>query len=141
MWDVTAETVSNVDPGSIWALWKDPSRWKEWNEQIASASLDGPFAPGTTARIRFKGSPVALRFSITQLDGGRIFVDETRLPGARLGHEHVLDTASGQTRIVHRLFIEGPLERVYALLMGRRMRRSIGTFGEREVELARRYSP
>jgi hypothetical protein len=136
MWEVSAETVATVDPGSIWALWKDPARWKDWNEQIASAALDGPFAEGATARIRFKRSPVAFRFVITKLDEREVFIDETRFPGARMGHEHAIETAARQTKIVHRLFIDGPLERVYALLLGRQMKQAISTFGEREVELA-----
>ena len=140
MWEVSAETVAKVDSASIWALWKDPGRWKDWNEQIATASLMGPFAEGTTAKIRFKRSPVALRFVITKLDDGRVFVDETRFPGARMGHEHLIDPVAGQTRIVHRLFIDGPLERIYALMMGRQMKRAIRIFGEREVELAREHS-
>jgi hypothetical protein len=101
-----------------------------------SATLEGPFAEGTTARIRFRRSPRPLAFRITRLDEGHAFVDETRLPGARMGHEHALASEGGQTTIRHRLYIDGPLERVYAALMGRQMKRSVRTFGEREADLA-----
>jgi hypothetical protein len=140
MWEVSAETVTGADPGAIWALWEDPARWKDWNEQIASATLDGPFAEGSTARIRFKRSPVAFRFAITGLEDGRTFVDETRFPGARLGHEHAIQTDAERTTISHRLFIDGPLERVYVLLMGRQMRASVKAFGEREAALAQEFT-
>lgn len=136
MWEVDAEVETPADSASVWALWADAARWRDWNEQIATAELDGPFAVGSTARIRFKRRPRALRFTITALDPGRRFVDETRLPGARLGHEHRLQRDGSTTRIGHRLYFDGPAERVYALLMGRQMKAAVRRFGERERELA-----
>ena len=136
MWEVSAETRASVPPESIWALWNDPARWKDWNEQIAEASLEGGFAEGSTARIRFKRSPVTMRFSITAIEPGVLFIDETRLPGARMGHEHRVESADDGSLIQHRLYIDGPLERFYVALLGRQMGSSVKTFGPREAELA-----
>ncbi len=136
MWETLAETLTAAPASAVWALWEDPARWGDWNEQIASAELDGPFTQDATARIRFKGNPVALRFTITAVDPGRAFTDETRLPGARLGHEHRLQAAGDQTRIIHRLYFGGPAERPWALAMGRQMRSAVQAFGERERLLA-----
>ena len=135
MWSASAETETRADPGAVWALWRDPERWKDWNEQIAEAELHGPFVVGTNARVRFRRSPRPLTFTITALEHGRLFTDEARLPGARLGHEHVIEHEGAKTTIRHRLYFDGPAERVYALLMGRKMRAAVQRFGELERRL------
>jgi hypothetical protein len=135
MWEARAEVVVRVDPAAVWALWEDPKRWKDWNPQIAQAELSGPFAVGSSARIRFKRSPRPLTFEITALEPGRLFIDEARLPGTRLGHEHLLERDGETTRIAHRLYFDGPAERIYVLLMGRQMRAAVRQFVERERHL------
>ena len=135
MWETTAETRTSAPPSAVWALWEDAGRWREWNDQIEGAVLLGPFAQGTIARVRFKRAPRPLRFTITHLEDGRVFIDETQLPGARLGHEHRVEGIDGASRIVHRLFFVGPAERLWALLMGRQMRAAVRAFGSREREL------
>lgn len=134
-WEATASREVAADAAAVWALWDDADRWAEWSPAIASAELDGPFAVGTTARIRFRGRP-AMRFAIVDVRPGRLFVDETRLPGARMGHEHHLEPADGGVRVGHRIYFEGPLASLWGLLMGRRIRRDIGTFLDREESLA-----
>lgn len=136
MWTASAEIETRAAPAAIWALWDDPARWPDWNEQIADAKLHGPFAVGTTARIRFRRAPRALTFTITALEVGRRFTDETRLPGVRLGHEHAVAKDGAATRISHRLYFDGPAQRIYALLMGRQMRAAVVRFCARERELA-----
>jgi hypothetical protein len=135
MWAAVAEAEARVSAEAVWALWEDPTRWSEWNPDIASAALDGPFAVGSTARIRFRRS-FPMTFTITELEPKRLFTDEARLPGARLGHEHRLEPSDGGVVIRNRLYITGPAERLYAALMGRRMRASVQTFPAREAELA-----
>ena len=136
MWETTAETHVAAPPSAVWALWRDAARWPEWNDQIAGARLLGRFEQGTPALIRFRRAPRALRFTITELEDGRRFVDETRLPGARLGHDHRAEPAAGGTRVVHRLFLDGPAERLWAFVLGRTLRSTVRTFGEHERRLA-----
>ena len=135
MWETRSEMVVRAHRSAVWALWEDPSRWKDWNPEIAEVQLRGPFAVGSRARIRFRRSPRPLTFEITALEPGRLFTDETRLPGTRLGHEHLLEREGETTRIMHRLYFDGPAERIYALLFGRQMRAAVQQFGEREREL------
>lgn len=136
MWATSAETRTRAGADAVWALWQDPRRWKDWNEQIAEAELHGPFAVGTRARIRFRRGPRPLTFRITALEPGRLFTDEVRLPGVRLGHEHAIEHDGTTTTIRHRLYFDGPAEKVYSLLMGRQMRAAVRRFGERERDLA-----
>jgi hypothetical protein len=136
MWATSAETKTGAGAEAVWALWQDPERWKDWNDQIAEAELHGAFAVGTRARIRFRRSPWRLTFRITAMEPGRLFTDEVRLPGVRLGHEHAIEHDGATTTIRHRLYFDGPAEKIYALLMGRQMREAVRRFGERERDLA-----
>jgi ligand-binding SRPBCC domain-containing protein len=136
MWQTSAETRTSAPPEAVWALWADAARWREWNDQIASAELDSPLEQGAVARIRFRRSPRALRFTVTSFEDRRSFTDETRFPGARLAHEHRVEPDGAGSRIVHRLSFTGRAERLWGLVMGRPMRAAVGTFGERERALA-----
>ena len=76
------------------------------------------------------------RFTITALEPGGLFIDETKLPGARMGHEHRVEPDDGGSIIRHRLYMDGPLATLYAALLGRQMRSSVKSFGPREVEIS-----
>jgi hypothetical protein len=116
-------------------LWADPARWSEWNEQIERAELDGELRVGARARVKFRRGGT-VRFEVTALEPERLFVDEARFPGARLGHEHRIDAAGSVVEVTHRLYVEGPLSGFWALMLGRkRMRESVATFVAREREL------
>lgn len=132
--------MTDAAPARVWDLWADASRWPEWNPGIVAAELHGPFAVGSTATIRFdRGRP--LTFEVTAVEHERLFVDEARLPGARMGHEHALERADDRWRIRNRIYIAGPLGRVYALLLGRRIRASMDEMVRRERELAEADRP
>jgi Polyketide cyclase / dehydrase and lipid transport len=125
----------NAGAAAVWALWADPGRWPEWNEQIASAELDGELRVGTRARVKFRRGGT-VRFEVTALEPERLFVDEAGFPGARLGHEHRIEPAGSAVDVTHRLYVEGPLSGFWALMLGRkRMRESVAGFVAREREL------
>jgi hypothetical protein len=130
-WEAEASREMVADAAEIWALWDDAERWPDWNPAIASAALQGSFAVGTTATIRFRGRP-AMTFTITAIEPRRLLVDETRLPGARMGHEHRLDAATTGVTVGHRIYFDGPLAAFWGALMGRRIRRDLQTFLELE---------
>lgn len=141
MWETAATSQTSAPPEAVWALWEDPARWPEWNDAIAAASLAGPFAEGTLARVRFRRAPLPMRFTITRLEPRRLFVDEALLPGARLGHEHRLERSGETTAITHRLYLDGAAAAVLSRLMGPGMRKSVREFGERERALAEAAVP
>jgi hypothetical protein len=135
-WEAEALTELAAPASVIWELWADPQRWGDWNPAIVTSCIDGPFAAGSRARIRFRGRP-AMRFVITAVEPERRFVDETRLPGARMGHEHRIDAAARVTLVRHRIYFDGPLASVWGRLMGRRIRRDLQTFLRNEARLVR----
>ncbi|HEX2468351.1 MAG TPA: SRPBCC family protein [Solirubrobacterales bacterium] len=127
---------SSAAASAVWALWSDPSRWPEWNDQLESGELEGEFAVGEKLRVKFRRGG-RMQFEIVALEPERLLVDEARMPGARLGHEHRLEPAGEGVEITHRIYVRGALSGLFALLLGRtRMRESVVRFVERERELA-----
>jgi Polyketide cyclase / dehydrase and lipid transport len=136
-WEAQESREVAAPPAAIWALWEDPERWADWNPAIAGAELQGPFEIGTPAIIRFRGRP-AMTFDITAIEPGALFVDQTRLPGAHMGHEHRLEQPGTETVVVsHRIYFDGPLAFLWGVLMGRRIRRDLESFLDHEERLAR----
>ena len=135
MFEASHSERSTADAAAIWALWADPERWADWNEQIVHAELDGELRLGAEARIRFKRGGT-VKFEVTALEPERLFVDEARFPGARLGHEQRLSPTTRGSEIIHRLYVTGPLSGFWALMLGRtRMREQVVHFTERERQL------
>jgi Polyketide cyclase / dehydrase and lipid transport len=126
---------SSASPAAVWALWADASRWPEWNEQLESGELDGELAVGTGATVKFKRGG-KMRFTVTAVEPERLFVDEAKLPGCRLGHEHRVEPAGSGSEITHRLYVTGFASGLFSRLIGRkRMEKNVEAFIEREREL------
>lgn len=135
MFEAVHSDRARAEAADVWALWADPGRWADWNEQIESAELEGELAVGTTARVKFRRGGT-VRFEVVAVEPERLFVDEARFPGARVGHEHRLKPGASSIEITHRLYVSGPMSGLWALMLGRkRMRESVVRFIEREREL------
>lgn len=133
---VHTERIS-ADADAIWGLWADPQRWPDWNEQVEGVELDGELRVGAEVSVKFKrGGKV--KFEVTELEPLRLFVDEAKFPGARLGHEHRMKPGKSSVEVTHRLYVEGPMSGFWSLMLSRkRMRELVVSFTERERELCR----
>ena len=134
-WETQASSRTDADPARVWELWENPESWADWNDEIQSGSLEGPFEVGSVARIKPKLFP-AMGFHFVAIEPGRLLTSEARLPGVRLRHDHLVTREGGVTVITNRMYLLGPLARVWGLLYGWRLRRSVKGFVERERELA-----
>jgi Polyketide cyclase / dehydrase and lipid transport len=107
-------------PSLMWErCYADPAAWPEWNRELASARLEGPFEVGTVAHVRFK-TGLRLRFRLVEVDPPKVFTDEARLPGARMGHRHVLESTPTGTRMRNTIYFAGPLAALWARFMDKR---------------------
>ena len=126
---------AGVTPASIWErAYAEAAAWPEWNAEIKRASLDGPLALGTTAKIVF-GTGLRLRFRVVVFDDGRLFTDESRLPGARMGHRHLIEPTASGSRLTNTIYIEGPLAPVWRRIMGPAAARALPGAQQAVVEL------
>ena len=84
------------DRDRAWALLTDPLEWSRWGPSVRSASLDGPFADGTTGTVT---TPLGVRVPVVLRDvvtGTRWSWDVAGLP-ATAHHLAVVD--AGHTRV------------------------------------------
>jgi Polyketide cyclase / dehydrase and lipid transport len=136
-WETTSTHEGAVSPVDVWEkAYADAAAWPRWNDELRSAELDGPLAPGATARIVFR-TGLRLRFRVVGFEQGRLFTDEARLPGARMGHRHLVEPgASGGSRLTNTIYIDGPLAPLWRRIMGPRAAKALPDAQRKVIELA-----
>lgn len=136
-WETTSALEAAAPPGAVWGrAYAEASAWPRWNEEIREARLDGPLALGATARIVF-GTGLRLRFQVVEFEDGRLFTDEARLPGARMGHRHLVEPGrEGGSRLTNTIYLEGPLAPLWRRVMGPRAARALPAAQRAVAELA-----
>ncbi len=128
---------AGVTPASIWEkAYADADAWPKWNAEIKRAQLDGPLALGAKAKIVF-GTGLRLRFAVVEFEHGRLFTDESRLPGARMGHRHLVEPTEYGSRLTNTIYIEGPLAPVWRRIMGPAAARTLPDAQRAVVDLAK----
>ena len=135
-WETTSELTAGVEPAVVWrGAYAEAEAWRRWNREIKSARLDGPLALGATARIVFR-TGLRLRFHVVEYEEGRLFTDEARLPGARMGHRHLVEEDGSGSRLVNTIYIEGPLAGLWRRILGPAAARTLPDAQQAVVELA-----
>jgi uncharacterized protein YndB with AHSA1/START domain len=124
-------SVRSARPSSaVWARWARPERWPEWDARYQEAELltDGDLREGSEIRVRLRKGG-STRHEVVTLEPGRLLVTEYSLPGARVGHEHLVEPRGPGAEVTHRLYVDGPLGGVWALMLGRkRLSETVQTF-------------
>jgi hypothetical protein len=135
-WETTSELEAEVAPAAVWReAYVDAAAWPRWNREIRSAKLDGPLALGATARIVFR-TGLRLRFRVVEYEEGRLFTDESRLPGARMGHRHLIEPSGDGSRLVNTIYIKGALAGLWRRILGPAAARALPDAQQAVVELA-----
>lgn len=135
-WETTSELEADVAPAAVWRkAYSDADAWPRWNGEIRSAELDGPLALGAGARIVFR-TGLRLRFRVVEYEEGRLFTDESRLPGARMGHRHLIEPRDAGSRLVNTIYIEGALAPLWRRILGPAAARALPEAQRAVVELA-----
>jgi len=114
-----ASATSTAPPEAFFARWEDMGTWPQWDEAVDWTRLDGPFAVGTTGALKPKGGP-KVRFVIEVLEPGSEFTAVSPMPGARLRIRHLVAVEDdGRTRVDIEVSVDGPLSRLWGLVLGR----------------------
>lgn len=118
----TLETTASS--ANIWHIWKDVNNWNTWDHGIEYSTIDGPFAVGTTGRLKPKGGPLVY-IKLTQVEPMTMFVDESKLFLAQIIVSHYLTELDGKTQVTHQIEMAGPLAFLFAYLIGRTMKKNL----------------
>lgn len=136
-WETTSTLEADVSPAAVWQrAYADAEAWPQWNAEIKRARLDKPLSLGAEAKIVF-GTGLRLRFRVVEYEEGRLFTDESRMPGARMGHRHLLEPTTAGSRLTNTIYIEGPLAFLWRRIMGPAAARALPGAQRAVVELAR----
>jgi hypothetical protein len=103
--------------------------WPEWNTDTEWVRLDGPFAQGSTGRLKPKGGP-KVKFVIAKLTETE-FVDVSLLVGARLTFAHTVTPTAHGCRVDVGVSLTGPLAPMWHLILGKGLKASV----QRDLDL------
>lgn len=140
MWTFEYTHSASAEPDTVWQLWSDVSRWTEWDTDLEQVTLESEFAAGTVGSLKPKGMD-ALPFTLTRVEAGVGFSDETRLPEAVLRFDHdVRHAAGGGAAITQRVAMDGPLAGVYFGQLGAKIVLDVPAVLERLAAIAEAQS-
>ncbi len=125
-WSTTSvHDAAGLTADDVWErAYADASAWPRWNRALSRADAEGAFATGSTVRVRFR-TGLRLRFTLVDVQAGREFTDESRLPGARMGHRHLIEPTADGVRLTNTIYIEGPLAKAWSPILGPTARRGL----------------
>jgi hypothetical protein len=101
--------VSIAPADKVWKIWSDTSTWGDWNPNVSTMELHGPFATGSTAIMHTKAGQHH-KMRIVDLQPGRSFVLETNvIPGTTFRFNCRVEPVGAETKISQTVEVKGPL--------------------------------
>ncbi len=136
-WVTSSALTAGVPASAVWErAYADVTAWPKWNTEIRRAALDRPLDLGASARIVFR-TGLRLRFRVVEFEQGRLFTDEARMPGARMGHRHLVEPAGeGGSQLTNTIYIDGPSAWLWRRILGPAAARTLPDAQRAVVELA-----
>ncbi|MGD1843036.1 MAG: SRPBCC family protein [Thermonemataceae bacterium] len=91
---------TTASPTTIWNIWTDVPRWKDWDTGLKDAQMEGKF------ELNQQGEIISLenrraKFKITALEEGRSYTYRTKLPFGSLYVKRYLTEQEGKTIFTH----------------------------------------
>jgi hypothetical protein len=113
-------TVTHASAERVWQIWSDPPTWPQWNPDVVSVALDGPFAVGTTGTMVTRRMTHKIAF--TAISPGTSFTLRAKpVPGTILDFTCTIEKLAVGSRIGQSVMVSGPL----SLVMGNPMAKQI----------------
>jgi uncharacterized protein YndB with AHSA1/START domain len=108
---------TSASPAAVWKIWSDTSTWAEWNPDVQSMTLNGPFAAGTSGTMKTKQG--TRQVQLTEVVPGRSFrLETTVIPLTRFVFEcQVVAGPTGKTTISQAIRVGGLLGGVVGGMM------------------------
>jgi uncharacterized protein YndB with AHSA1/START domain len=108
MWRYEHAAQAPVSQQAVWRLWSEVERWPDWNPDIETITIDGPFAAGSKF-VMNPGSDEAVHMTLEEVVSGTSFTDLAEFNGLVLRTIHLMEpVAGGDVRITYAMEITGP---------------------------------
>jgi len=108
----------------VFALWSDAAGWPEWDPDLDGAELHGPFAVGSSARLKPRGGP-STRIRLTEVTPSRSFSAVCTLPLCRMVFDHLIEPLPDGCRVTHTVRFDGLLAVLFRRLIGPQIARGL----------------
>ncbi|KIC56794.1 SRPBCC family protein [Microbacterium hominis] len=108
-----AVRTSSAAPADYFARWIDHASWPEWSPDTEWVRVEGPVRAGARGVLKPVGGPKT-RFTISECEQDRVYTDVSSVPGARLTFRHTVESAPNGSTLTVRVWMTGPLARVWA---------------------------
>ncbi len=118
----TVETKASAS--AVWSIWQDVQNWNTWDPGIEYATLNGPFEAGIKGTLKPKGGPL-VHTCLTHVEPMKMFVDESKLPLAKIIVTHTMRRAEDKIYVTHQIEMKGMLAFLFAYLIGRNMKKNL----------------
>jgi hypothetical protein len=110
-----------ASPQTVWNIWSDTSTWPEWNPDVQSMTLNGPFSAGTTGTMTTKQGTRQIQLSEV-VPGQSFRLETTVIPLTRFAFEcRVATGPAGKTTISQGIRVGGPLGGLVGGMMGKQI--------------------
>lgn len=124
MSDFARSLQTSASPEKVWSIWSDVSTWAQWNPDVISMELDGPFATGTAGTMTTKsggGHAVVLG----EVQPGSYFTIETDpVPMTHFTFHCRVKPAGAGAEISQDVSMKGPLAFFFRPIAGKRIAES-----------------
>lgn len=112
---------TTASPQAVWKVWSDTPTWQEWNPDVQSMALNGPFATGTTGVMKTKQG--TRQIVLSDVAPGRSFRLETSvIPLTRFIFDcKVAAGPSGRTTVSQSVTVGGPLGGIVGGMMSKQI--------------------
>lgn len=118
---------TKASPERVWSIWSDVSTWKDWNPNVASMSIAGPFRQGAHLVMNTRAGRTH-QMTITNLEDGKAFDLLTRvIPGTNFTFVCRIAPAASGSEISQGIRVGGPLGALFGPMTGDRI---ASTFSE-----------
>jgi hypothetical protein len=117
-------TQINAPAPAVFALYESVAQWPQWDTDVKSASIEGPFVSGARGVIVPNGGPKS-DIVFSEVIRNKSFTVDCKLPLCMMRFEHQLDVKNGGTLATHRVVFDGLLSPLFGRLIGSGMRKSL----------------
>jgi Polyketide cyclase / dehydrase and lipid transport len=119
--------VSTASSERVWKIWSDTSTWGDWNPNVSTMELQGPFASGSTAIMNTKAGQHR-KMRIVDVQSGRSFALETNVvPGTTFRFNCRVEPVGVESKISQTVEVNGPLGLILRGVLGPHVSKEFGT--------------
>ena len=100
---------TSASPAQAWKVWSDTSTWGEWNPNVKTMEMHGPFQSGTTG-VMHTNAGQHHQMTLRDVQPGKSFALETSvIPGTTFRFNCRIGSANGRTTVGQWVQVGGPL--------------------------------